>query len=236
MRKTLGLMEIDPHDRRLHTYEYRTLKGAKGDSPTWCRRRPLDEIYKRYMALLTQLDPNPLFRIKPVTYEREIILDRVVFSDTILCWAHAGEAVEILPVVIGQIMARAVGSMPLRAGLAFGECVIDPANDIYIGQPIIDAYRTEQAQEWMGGAFHPSCWTMHGLLEKLCKGYERSAVKYAVPVKTAATRLEYALNWPLLADTPVSGDLLTAAETSAAPAAKVKWRNARRFYDTVLAK
>ena len=197
---------------------------------------PLDEIYKRYMALLTQLEPNPLFRIKPVTYEREIILDRVVFSDTILCWAPAGEAVEVLPVVIGQIMARAVGSMPLRAGLAFGECVIDPANDIYIGQPIIDAYRTEQAQEWMGGAFHPSCWTMHGLLEKLCKGYERSAVKYAVPVKTAATRLEYALNWPLLADTPVSGDLLTAAETSAAPAAKVKWRNARRFYDTVVTK
>ena len=31
MRKTLGLMEIDPHDRRLHTYEYRTLKGAKGE-------------------------------------------------------------------------------------------------------------------------------------------------------------------------------------------------------------
>lgn len=31
VRKTLGLMEIDPHDRRLHTYEYRTIKGAKGE-------------------------------------------------------------------------------------------------------------------------------------------------------------------------------------------------------------
>jgi hypothetical protein len=24
-------MEIDPHDRRLHTYEYQTMKGAKGE-------------------------------------------------------------------------------------------------------------------------------------------------------------------------------------------------------------
>ncbi len=24
-------MEIDPHDRRLHTYEYQTLKGVKGE-------------------------------------------------------------------------------------------------------------------------------------------------------------------------------------------------------------
>lgn len=24
-------MENDPHDRRLHTYEYQTLKGAKGE-------------------------------------------------------------------------------------------------------------------------------------------------------------------------------------------------------------
>lgn len=31
VRKTLALMEIDPHDRRLHTYEYRTIKGAKGE-------------------------------------------------------------------------------------------------------------------------------------------------------------------------------------------------------------
>jgi len=31
-RKTLGLMEIDPHHPELHTYEYRTVKGTKGES------------------------------------------------------------------------------------------------------------------------------------------------------------------------------------------------------------
>jgi hypothetical protein len=195
----------------------------------------LDEIYERYMALRAQLEPSPLFRMKPGTYEREIVLNRVVFSDTILWWAPEGETVELLPHVIGQIMAGAVGSMPLRAGLAFGECVIDPANEIYIGQPIIDAYRTEQAQEWMGGAFHPSCWTLPGLRDTLCRGYERSAVEYPVPVKTGVPPLTYALNWPALAAPDFSVDILTAAETHAAPPAKQKWRNARRFYDTVVA-
>jgi hypothetical protein len=31
VRQTLGLLEADPHDPRLHTYEYRTLRGANGE-------------------------------------------------------------------------------------------------------------------------------------------------------------------------------------------------------------
>lgn len=196
---------------------------------------PLDEIYKRYLALVAELDPHPLFRIKTGTYEREIVLNRVVFSDTILLWAPAGDTMELLPHVLAQIMGRAVRSMPLRAGLAFGECIIDPANELYIGQPIIDAYHTEQAQEWMGGAFHPSCWKRPGFRDLLCKEYERSAVEYTVPVKAGAVPLEYALNWPALAGPDFSVEVLTASEGRAAPAAKVKWRNARRFYETVVA-
>jgi len=193
----------------------------------------LDEIYQRYLALVGQLDP--LFRITPVTYKRVNVLDRVIFSDTILLWAPDGAEIEILPHVLGGLMANAVGSMPLRAGLAFGECIIDPANEIYIGQPIIDAYRTEQAQEWMGGAFHPSCWKRPGLHSVLSNGYEGSAVAYDVPVKTGHARLEYALNWPARADSDFSAHVLVASEASAAPAAKVKWQNARRFYETVAA-
>lgn len=31
LRKTLGLMETDPHDRRLHTYEHQIIAGANGE-------------------------------------------------------------------------------------------------------------------------------------------------------------------------------------------------------------
>jgi hypothetical protein len=196
---------------------------------------PLDEIHERYRALLAQLEPHPLFRIKAGTYAREMVLNRVVFSDTILMWAPAGETMELLPGVLGQIMGRAMGSMPLRAGLAFGECVIDPANELYVGQPIIDAYHTEQSQEWVGGAFHPSCWRRPGLRDALCRGYEGSAVQYPVPVKAGAEPLEYALNWPALTGPDFSVSDLVASEGGAAPGPKVKWQNARRFYDAVAA-
>jgi hypothetical protein len=196
---------------------------------------PLDEIHDRYLALVAQLEPHLLFRIKTGTYEREIVLNRVVFSDTILMWAPVGETMELLPSVLGQLVARAMGSMPLRAGLAFGECVIDPASELYVGQPIIDAYHTEQAQEWVGGAFHPSCWRSPGLHDVLCKGYERSAVKYPVPVKAGAEPLEYALNWPALAGPDFPVETLVASEASAAPGPRAKWQNTRRFYDAVVA-
>ena len=172
--------------------------------------------------------------MKAGTYEREMVLNRVVFSDTILMWALVGETMELLPGILGRLVARAMDSMPLRAGLAFGDCVIDPANELYVGQPIIDAYHTEQAQEWVGGAFHPSCWRRPGLRDVLCRGYERSAVKYAVPVKAGAEPLDYALNWPALASPDFSVETLTASEGRAAPGPKAKWQNARRFYQTVL--
>lgn len=198
----------------------------------------LEEIHRRYLALVSHLGPHPLFRIRTESHERELVLNRVVFSDTILFWAPAGDTMDLLPHVLARIMGGSIATMPLRAGLAFGECIIDPANELYIGQPIIDAYHTEQAQEWVGGAFHPSCWGRPGLREALCR--DGSAVEYAVPVKPRGSLggagLEYALNWPALAGPDVSVDALTALEGRAGPAAQVKWQNARRFYEDVLAK
>jgi hypothetical protein len=200
----------------------------------------LDDIHARYLALVEALDPHPIYRIMPGTYAREIVLNRVVFSDTILYWAPAGDTMELLPSVLGQVMGQAMCSMPLRAGLAFGECIIDPTREIYIGQPIIDAYHTEKEQEWIGGAFHPSCWKQRGLLDVLCKGRERSAVKYPVPVKASApatrAKLEYALNWPVLAGPDFPVDALAASEARAPHGAKVKWQNTRRFYEACRAR
>ncbi len=44
----------------------------------------------------------------------------------------------------------------MRAGLAFGEVVINTKKQIVVGQPIVDAYYVESIQEWAGGAFHQS--------------------------------------------------------------------------------
>jgi hypothetical protein len=140
---------------------------------------------------------------------------------------------ELLPYLVAQVMSRAMDSMPLRAGFALGDCVIDPANELYVGQPIVDAYRTEQAQDWVGGAFHASCWRWPGLRDALGRA---SAIRYAVPVKAGSAGvgpLEYALNWPALAGPDFSASALAAQERRAPAAARGKWRNARIFYEAI---
>ena len=39
--------------------------------------------------------------------------------------------------------------LPLRTGIAFGDCVIERERGLFAGQPIIDAYLTEEAQYWI---------------------------------------------------------------------------------------
>ena len=63
-------------------------------------------------------------------------------------------------------------------------------------------------------------------------------MQYAVPVKAGAEPLEYALNWPALAGSDFTANALAASALAAsdvAPGPKVKWQNARRFYDAVVA-
>jgi len=49
--------------------------------------------------------------------------------------------------------------IPLRGGIAFGETIINinGQNNEIIGQAIVNAYLVEEAQQWIGVAFHSSC-------------------------------------------------------------------------------
>lgn len=46
--------------------------------------------------------------------------------------------------------------LPLRVALAVGRCVMDKAEWTYLGQPLVEAARSEKAQKWVGLAFGPS--------------------------------------------------------------------------------
>jgi hypothetical protein len=45
--------------------------------------------------------------------------------------------------------------LPHRGGIAFGKCLVDSANSVFVGEAIVHAYETAQAQEWLGFAVHP---------------------------------------------------------------------------------
>jgi len=196
---------------------------------------PLEAVYEKCLKLRTQVrSTENVVGFSPGIPQPLPVVDGIVFSDTVLFWAPATGAMEILPINLCLLAALTLGSTPIRIGFAFGHCVIDSDNDIYIGRPIVDAYETEKRQEWVGGAFHPSCWTLSGFLQRLVD--QHTVVEYPVPLKhdDGGAQLTHALNWAMMADLATSNSTLAtlALQEQKAPTKdKVKWQRARAFYE-----
>jgi hypothetical protein len=84
---------------------------------------------------------------------------------------------------VGNLIAFAlINGLPLRGALAFGECYIDPTKQLAVGQPIVDAYRLEQHQEWLGAAVSADQFREPSKVVPLREGC--GIVPYPVPTKT----------------------------------------------------
>lgn len=164
------------------------------------------------------------------------------FSDTVLMWTPPVEDRESgyiagghLFLAVTELIYRSfIAGLPLRAGIGYGECFIDPEKHIFVGSAIADAYETETAQEWIGGALHPDVpWGVP---------YMGTLVEYLVPVKSGATViLRIALNWPDCPTTPTEYKLLKqtlddSQTPDVPPPVRVKLANTWNFASTVLSK
>lgn len=135
-----------------------------------------------------------------------------VFSDSILLWtdsarddrkgdAHKSDS--FFAYVAGVFAIALKMRFPLRIGIAYGQCVINPAAGLFLGRPIIDAYRTQQAQDWVGVACHPSCFDSPeggDLCPTLKDGWQPGPlVEYDIPIKSefeADMNLTHSIDWP----------------------------------------
>ncbi|MCL4517672.1 MAG: hypothetical protein M1587_00575 [Thaumarchaeota archaeon] len=188
-----------------------------------------------------------------------------VFSDTLLLWL-------VLPVSDGISVQQKLGDpmsilfqlelffkaipflilvglqhrFPLRIGIAYGKCVIEPDERVYVGQAIVDAHEMEQSQQWMEVAYHKSCVDVlrHNrdfveILDDLKEfGY---LCEYQVPPKPsesnkeAKNKLTWTTNWPILGLKHFHGlNILTRCEEYRDEAidktAKQKWENTLKYY------
>lgn len=78
------------------------------------------------------------------------------FSDTILIYTleDTDDAIRQLLSAVGWLTFETIfsHSQSVRSGIAYGYAYMDPENERYVGQPIVDAYRMEGCQQWSGGA------------------------------------------------------------------------------------
>jgi hypothetical protein len=82
------------------------------------------------------------------------------FSDTILLYTKhdTDEAVRELLGTVAWLLFETMlnGMTKIRGGIAYGDAHIDPQNSLYVGVPIIEAYKLEQSQQWSGASLAPS--------------------------------------------------------------------------------
>lgn len=121
------------------------------------------------------------------------------FSDTIFLYTKADtdEAIRELFSTIAWLLFETLldGTTKIRGGIAYGQVHIDSENSLYVGTPIIEAYKLEQSQQWSGVALTASA--VARLPEHVRTGefLDWWIKPWAVPLKDHATVDTLAVNW-----------------------------------------
>ncbi len=128
----------------------------------------------------------------------------------------------------------------LRCGLAYGKMHLDSENSLYVGQPIIDAYRLQQNQAWSGGALTVSAVDRLPKIAKSGKVVDWYVVQYQVPLKKGRFMNTFAIDWTVGIH-PHDLQFLwsqenpepTAKDWQEKPDICEKWLNTKVFHDKV---
>lgn len=116
-----------------------------------------------------------------------------IFSDTFLIYTSEVSDKSFLALLAALdflFVAANENELPIRGATAVGELIV--SNGIEIGIPIVEAYKNEKKQEWIG------CWITRSCIDRVSDKEShlsaKSIVEYDIPLKDGEVRKEYAYN------------------------------------------
>lgn len=130
------------------------------------------------------------------------------FSDTLLLYAkkNTDDDVRNFLVTMSWFMFETMltPSSRFRGGIAYGKTYIDEKNSIFMGQPIISAYKMETWQAWAGAALTNSAVERVPDNIKSNDGhcFSWGIVRYDVPIKGGPPINTFAIDWTRGAHVP----------------------------------
>ncbi len=173
------------------------------------------------------------------------------FSDTILLFTKGDDADDLRSVLIIclELFAQVLhGSIPVRIGVAHGQFVFNGDEGLFVGAPLVNAYRLGEAAQWIGAVLDK---TVAEHARKLQPEFQSDGlplvVDWDVPVKSGATEMRPVLSWPrshrgnFTVAPPISvGDFYRAFEqffgpwSSLRPEDRCKYENTVNFVNAML--
>jgi hypothetical protein len=165
------------------------------------------------------------------------------FSDTILLYTRRSddEAIRQLVQTVGWLLFETMmgGSTRTRGGISFGEAYIDREDSIFVGKPLIEAYRLEQKQQWSGVALTKNASERISAHVRSGKYGDWWVIPYDVPLKEKRTLRTLAINWtwgfhpPDRLSWSPSADLPTVTDWETRPDICEKFINTKAFHDAL---
>lgn len=121
------------------------------------------------------------------------------FSDTILVYTKedSDEAVADLLTSVAWLLFETIveGTTKVRAGISYGDAFIDRANSLYVGEPIIEAYRLQERQQWAGAALTPAACARVPKTGSPGEHARWYVTPWNVPMKDHEPMATLAVNW-----------------------------------------
>lgn len=171
----------------------------------WLQRVGLREIEAIYERLIDEAVAKETMR--SYTYGRispmemlpvlgSVPVRHAHFSDTIILWAPLVQHF-IAPFIArcADLLCEALRiGVPLRGALSVGKAVLHERTSTFVGAPIVEAAKLEQAQDWIGACLGPSM-----LAADVAREFDPNLViPYRVPFKKGRAGLVsgLALDWP----------------------------------------
>lgn len=120
------------------------------------------------------------------------------FSDSIVFYSRddSYHCLKAMLTVCGEFMNVVIcgPSRMLRGAIAHGEFYADPKANAYVGKALIDAYKLEEDQDWLGLSLHESVEVIKDF-PKALKEHKGFIVKSLVSLKNKPKKLPYCINW-----------------------------------------
>lgn len=171
----------------------------------WLERAGLESVTAVYKRLVSETVTKDSIRSYSVVRDDSTRVEAGVgkvsighghFSDSILLW------VPLVQHFIAPFIARCADlvcealqiGVPLRGALAVGRAALHTRSSTFVGSPIVEAAKLEQAQDWMGVCLAPSMLAP----DVTCEFDPTLILPYPVPFKKGWDRVAsgFALDWP----------------------------------------
>jgi hypothetical protein len=127
------------------------------------------------------------------SFNMDIVIERRSFSDTFLMYTSKTDdraLLSLLTACDGLFIGAIENKLLLRGAITQGEIIVQTG--VEIGRSIVDAYESEQLQDWSG------CWVTDQCLSDIdLSTYfaDKTLVQYEIPLKNGIVNTYVAFNW-----------------------------------------